>query len=383
STQTLPCGVSVVVARGGWSGEGGGSVVWAAEVVTLVVVMMALAVGGDEVAAVEAAMDEMEVEIWPEKSPEEEGGAGIVVAASKWLPKLLGFDYEIEYKKGKENVVVDALSRIQVQSELFSLLSEVTTNEFMDAVTRKGKWVVRADTNLRTALVKHFHSSTVRGHGGVQATTKRISLFFYWKGLRKLVNEVVRTCDVCQKNKADLSPYPGLLQPLPIPIQIWHDISIDFIDALPVSQGKSTILVVMDRLISDRDKVFMSLFWQSLFKMLQVELKMSTAYHPQTDGQTKVVNKCLECYLRCMTGESPKEWTLWLPLAEYWYNTNYHSAIKTTLFEAVYEQPPALHVPYMAKDSRVELVDRTLQAREKAIQMLQFNLRKAQDIMKS
>ena len=110
---------------------------------------------------------------------------------------------------------------------------------------------------------------------------------------------------------------------------------MDFIDFLPVSQGKSTILVVVDRLskyahfipvthpytaksiaqlfldniyklhglpetiVSDRDKVFMSLFWQSLFKMLQVQLKMSTAYHPETDGQTEVVNKCLEGYLRC------------------------------------------------------------------------------------
>ncbi|GJS85662.1 retrotransposable element Tf2 [Tanacetum coccineum] len=99
---------------------------------------------------------------------------------------------------------------------------------------------------------------------------------------------------------------------------------------------------------------------------------MSTAYHPQTDGQTELVNKCLECYLRCMTRESPKDWTLWLPLAEYWYNTNYHSAIKTTPFKALYGQPPALYIPYVAKDSRVELVDKTLYAREKAIQIFDW-----------
>ncbi|GJZ05333.1 retrotransposon-related protein [Tanacetum coccineum] len=154
---------------------------------------------------------------------------------SKWLPKLLGFDYEIEYKKGKENVVVDAFSRVQRQSEVFTLLFKVTTNEFMDAVTqlwttdpffsnviqglqdetasnskyiwnnqqlkRKGKWAVRANSELIVALVKHFHTSVI-----------------------------------------------GLLQPLPIPTQIWHDISIYFVDALPMSQGKSTILVLVDRL---------------------------------------------------------------------------------------------------------------------------------------
>ncbi|GJU23444.1 putative alpha/beta hydrolase fold protein [Tanacetum coccineum] len=210
---------------------------------------------------------------------------------SKWHLKFLGFDYEIEYKKGEENVVADALSRVQTQGALFSLLTEATTNEFMDSVTKL--WTTDPILNkviqgLQEALVKHFHSSAVRGHNGVQATTKRISSFFYWKGMRKLIKQVVRTCDVCQRNKVDSSPYPGLLQPLPIPTQILYDISMDFIDAFPLSQGKSTILVV-------------------------------------------------------------------LPLAEYWYNTNYHSAIKTTAFKAVYGQPPSLHVPYVAKDSRMEL----------------------------
>ncbi|GKD71547.1 hypothetical protein Tco_1325637 [Tanacetum coccineum] len=72
-----------------------------------------------------------------------------------------------------------------------------------------------------------------------------------------------------------------------------------------------------------------------------------------------------------------------LPLAVYWYNTNYHSDTKTTLFEIVHRQTPSLHIPYVAKDSRVELVDMTLQEREKVIGMLKFNLKKAQDRMKS
>ncbi|GKE35266.1 reverse transcriptase, partial [Tanacetum coccineum] len=109
-------------------------------------------------------------------------------------------------------------------------------------------------------------------------------------------------------------------------------------------------------IVSDRDKVFISLFWQSLFKMLQVKLKMSTAYHPQTDGQTKIVNKCLETYL---------------------------SVLNTTLYEVVYGSVLPMHIPYVAKDSPVEAVDRTLQAREQVVQLLKFNLKKTHDRMKS
>ena len=191
----------------------------------------------------------------------------------------------------------------------------------------------------------------------------------------------VRECDICQRQKLDLSASPGLLQPLPIPQRVWRDISMDFIEGLPSSQGKSAVFVVVDRMskyahfialkhpftasqvaqafmenvyklhglpetiVSDRDRIFLSQFWQSLFKMLKIKLQMSTAYHPQTDGQTEVVNGCLECFLRCMTGERPKEWTQWLALAEYWYNTNFHTSINTTPFEVVYCQTPLFICP--------------------------------------
>nr|GEU29434.1 putative mitochondrial protein [Tanacetum cinerariifolium] len=97
---------------------------------------------------------------------------------------------------------------------------------------KENRWL-GADDELGIALVTHFHASTICGHSGVHATFKRLGDFFYWKGTRKMVKEAVRTCDVCQRNKADLSSYHGLLQPLPILTQVWKDISIDFIDSLP------------------------------------------------------------------------------------------------------------------------------------------------------
>ncbi|KAA3461254.1 polyprotein [Gossypium australe] len=99
------------------------------------------------------------------------------------------------------------------------------------------------------------------------------------------------------------------------------------------------------------DKVFINSFWQALFKQIGVKLHLSTAYHPQIDGQTEVLNRCLEGYLRCMSGERHSDWVLWLPLAEWWYNTTYHSAIQTTSCEALYGQEPLHHIPYLAGSS--------------------------------
>ncbi|GKC31843.1 retrotransposable element Tf2 [Tanacetum coccineum] len=114
--------------------------------------------------------------------------------------------------------------------------------------------------------------------------------------------------------------------------------------------------------------------------MLQVNLHMSSAYHPQTDGQIEVVNRCVECCLRCMTGDKPKEWVQWIPLAEYWYNTSFHTTIDTTPYQVLYGQAPPAHVTYTARDNANDSVDRSLVARE---QLLKFHLQRAQDMMKT
>ncbi|PKI37099.1 hypothetical protein CRG98_042533 [Punica granatum] len=149
----------------------------------------------------------------------------------------------------------------------------------------------------------------------------------YWKGLWRQVRQFVRECQICQQNKAEHLAYPGLLQPLPMPRSVFTDITMDFIEGLPKSMGKEVIFVVVDRctkyahfmslshpysastvaqafldnvfklhgmpetIVSDRDPVFLSKFWQDLFRL------------QGTDGQSEAVNKCLETYLRCMTGD--------------------------------------------------------------------------------
>ena len=89
-------------------------------------------------------------------------------------------------------------------------------------------------------------------------------------------------------------------------------------------------------IISDRDAIFLSQFWQALFSVHGVDILLSSSYHPQTDGQTEVVNRCLKTDFRCMCSQTPKDWCQWIPLAEWWYNTIFHTTIQMTRYEAAY-----------------------------------------------
>nr|XP_027067574.1 uncharacterized protein LOC113693202 [Coffea arabica] len=168
-----------------------------------------------------------------------------------------------------------------------------------------------------------------------------------------------------------------MIKKLYSPQYSWSHVTMDFIEELPTSERKDTIMVIMDRftkyahftslthpfdaptvarvfldqvcklhgvplrMLSDRDKIFTSQFWIELFTLLGTELCLSTAYHSQTDGQSERVNQVLEMYLRCMTHLKPKRWNIGLSLAEWWYNTTYHTAIQMSPFEALYGMEPS------------------------------------------
>lgn len=227
--------------------------------------------------------------------------------------------------------------------------------------------MVGPDLALRREILQLWHNSTIGGHSGIDNTYRRVSSLFYWKRMKEEIQGLVKYCDVCQRHKYDNASYPGLLQPLRIPKSAWISISMDFIEGLPKYQG-----VVVDRLtkyahfiglshpysanelskvfmeqiyklhglpediISDRDPIFTSKLWQELFGILGVSLNTSTAYHPHTDGQTEVVNRCVETYLRCFCSDSQKDWMHYLEAAEWWYNTTFHLSIQCTPYEALY-----------------------------------------------
>jgi hypothetical protein len=122
--------------------------------------------------------------------------------------------------------------------------------------------------------------------------------------------------------------------------------------------------------------------WHDLFKMASVTLRMSTAFHPQTDDQSEVVNKVIAMYLRCVTGDWPRAWVDWLPWAEYCYNTSFHTALRTTPFEVVYGWPPPAMLPYKAGSARMDTVDSLLQDRDEVLAEVREQLLQAQQLSK-
>jgi hypothetical protein len=136
-------------------------------------------------------------------------------------------------------------------------------------------------------------------------------------------------------------------------------------------------------IVSDRDKVFTSSFWQNLFKLQGTTLAMSSAYHPQSDGQSEILNKCLEMYLRCFTYENPKSWVKALPWAEFWYNSAFHTSIGMTPFKALYgrDPPTLIRHSYLSQDAP-EIAEQ-LANRDQLLAKLKMNLLRAQQTMKT
>ncbi|KAL4558020.1 hypothetical protein LXL04_036216 [Taraxacum kok-saghyz] len=134
-------------------------------------------------------------------------------------------------------------------------------------------------------------------------------------------------------------------------------------------------------IVSDRDPIFLSHFWRELFKQLGTKLLHSTAYHPQTDGQTEVVNRCLQGYLRSFASDEPKHWHRFLFLAEFWYNTSHHSTIAMTPFQALYGRlVPTIH-HYAIGNSPVASIDTTLAEDQRLCQLLKSTISRTRQRM--
>jgi hypothetical protein len=176
----------------------------------------------------------------------------------------MGFDFSIEYKMGRENIVADALSRRdetvskeeQKSAELVALSSptpnwvevikeEVDNDKDLQELIQRVKDGEAENSSLISAILEQIHGGF---HEGYHKTFQCIRANFYWKGMRSRIKTFIRECEVCQRHKVEVTTPKGLLHPLPIPVQIWEDLLMDFIDGLPSSRGKSTIFVIVDRL---------------------------------------------------------------------------------------------------------------------------------------
>ncbi|CAI7813547.1 unnamed protein product, partial [Closterium sp. NIES-54] len=249
-------------------------------------------------------------------------------------------------------------------------------------ILRREKFYVKlskSEFSLKKLLLEEFHDVLYAGHFGSNKTLAGIAKVYYWPHMANDVQKFVTSCDTCQRMKSSKQKKAGLLQPLPVPEQPWQVVSLDFITGLPPTNGEhDAILVVIDKFskmrhfipthttarteemaqlflkhiisqhgipttpISDRDPKFTSKFWKELMSLMGTRLAMSSAYHPQTDGQTERLNQIVEQLLRAACKDDVNKWDLHLPVLEFAYNNAKHAATGETPFFLCYGRHPLI-----------------------------------------
>ena len=245
-----------------------------------------------------------------------------------------------------------------------------------DLLYYKNRWYIAKDEALNRIIMEAEHDSRMAKHFGTYKTIGRVRANFYWPTMDEQITEYVRLCDICQHNKVMPHKTYGLLDPIDVPMRPWTSISMDFIVGLPKSEVYMKIWVIVDRsskmahfiplkteehikelaliflkeishldglpetIISDRDTRLTSKFWMSLIQLLQVQLNVSTAFHPETDPQTVRVNHILEQYLSSYCSYQQDHWVSLLPFAEHAYNISLSESTKPSPFEINYGFTP-------------------------------------------
>ena len=259
-----------------------------------------------------------------------------------------------------------------------------------------GQMYVPDDDSLRMHIISSHHDAPVAGHPGYQKTQELIERQYYWPRLASDVRSYIARCDHCACFKGSNMKPAGSAVPLQPSTMPWVDVSVDFITNLPLSNGFDAILTVVDRfsketefipcnktamaldttklylfhiwkdhslpctIISDRGPQFASQVMTDLCKQLGISPKLSTAHHPQTDGQTEVMNREVQQYLRLFCAEEQESWSDWLGLAQFAINNRQHSATKFSPFQLTCTYTPCMGIEYCVSKApaAVEFTDR-------------------------
>ncbi|KAJ9518065.1 hypothetical protein QJQ45_009986 [Haematococcus lacustris] len=279
-------------------------------------------------------------------------------------------------------------------------------------LTERGQVVVPNDEKLRRRVIHTMHDAKSAGHLGMTKTLEQVTRYFDWQGVSEAVKHYVRTCHSCQLNKSSAQRPAGKLQPLPIPLRPWGSVSLDLIVKLPASgpAKHDSILVIVDRLtkmvhlartwermtavqyaklfvdnvfrlhgwpdsiVSDRGpNLNNNRFFVELAGLLQVDLDLLSAYHPQTDGQTERMNRVIEEMLSHYIRPDQKDWAEHLPLVEFAINNAKQESTHCTPFYLNYGYHPRvaelLDLPQRVPQAH-EFVANARQAVEQARQCL-------------
>ncbi len=298
----------------------------------------------------------------------------------RWSETLSQYQLKINYRPGAENGRADALSRRTdlMDKEVISqgILAMNKDGSLSPVKSQELNSTERGSDRSDNQIIRDHHDDPTRGHPGVTKTIELIQRNFKIQGIRRKVEKYIQNCQKCQQNKHNTQAQYGAIQPLAATTYPWEEMSMDFVVKLPRSeflgQTYDSILVVVDRfskyahflpcnesqnatqmamllsdrivryhgipkaIISDRDKLFTSKYWKSLMEQLGVKQKMSTAFHPQTDGQTERTNKTMEQYLRIFANEEQDNWAQLLPTAQMAYNNVKSDTTGVTPFKALY-----------------------------------------------
>jgi hypothetical protein len=285
-------------------------------------------------------------------------------------------------------------------------------------VSQRGQTLVCIpdSSDIRLSLLHDAHDSAIAGHLGFDKTYSSLHRTVYWPRLARDTKQYIATCESCQWNKHSNQRPAGLMQPLPTPGQRWDTVTMDFIVQLPQTpRGFDAITVFVDKLskqvhfvpsktkdtasdvariffdnvfrlhgmpttiVSDRDSKFTSRFWKELHRLMDVKLAMSTAFHPQTDGQTEKANQTLESILRAFVDHRQTNWDLLLSSAEFAYNnsTNASTGFSPFFFNAGFHPrvPASLLRPASCP---VPSVSAFVESQSAALSLVQDALSKAQ-----
>ena len=280
----------------------------------------------------------------------------------------------------------------------------------------KNRWCVPKIESLRKLILAEAHCSRYTIHPGSSKMYKDLKRNFWWNGMKKEVAEYVEKCLTCQQIKAEHQRPAGMLQPLAIPEWKWDHVTMDFVQGLLKSpKGNDSIWVIIDRLtktahflpikkthslsrlawiyideivklhgvplsiVSDRDPRFTSRFWYSLHEAMGTKLSFSTAFHPQSDGQSERTIRTLEDMLRACVMDFKDSWESHLTLVEFAYNNSYHQSIGMAPFEALYGRPCRTPLCWLESGNSKVLGPEIVEQTTEKVRQIRARIKTAQD----